>query len=745
MHRSLAFLSIFSISGLFAQPAVQDSLHIRNQEEVTILGDRAHALPGSGQYIGQKKLENLNQPNINNVLRTVPGVNIRDEEGFGLRPNIGLRGTPVNRSSKITLMEDGILISPAPYADPSAYYFPTFARMQGVEILKGSSQINCGPYTIGGAVNLLSTAIPYSFAGNAQLSYGSFNSNQQRIWVGDSRKNFDYVFEFNRLGSSGFKELDNGGNTGFDRRDIMGKLRWHTATGAKVPQAITLKLVNSSELGNETYLGLTYSDYQNNPIRRYAGTQKDVLDMNHQHASLHHTLSPAKGIVINTTGYYSKTFRDWARANTFGGQSINSILNDPGTLKAAYDIMTGQADGAIDFQSAARTYVSQGLQINAVYNFKTGNISHKVNIGARQHADQADRYATKSLYNMAQGRMILTAEGTKGNQENQIRNANALAMFVRYDITINGLKISPGIRYEKINLDFSNYGNADNARLGTALKTASNDFTVLLPGIGFNYDINKAASLFGGLHKGFSPPGMPSVTSTTGQAAVESSLNYEAGFRYETEGVNLQTAAFLNNYGNILGSDNISGGGAGTGDMFNAGKAKIQGVELSVSYDLLQRPAAKNTTKMPVTLAYTYTSATFQDSFINGGGDWGSGPIKNGDAIPFITPHLITASVGIETKNFNATLIGRYTGDTRVKPGQDGEVTPSENVNMTGVNTIKGFVIIDFSANARINKNFTAFCLVNNITNNQAIVSNLPQGFRPNMPLSFNMGVKVNF
>ena len=186
----VAALLLISIS-TYAQQLEQDTLKVKNIEQVTIVGDKAKSIPGSGQYISLRKLEKLNQPNINNVLRVIPGVNIRDEEGFGLRPNIGLRGTPVNRSSKITLMEDGILIAPATYADPSAYYFSTFARMQSVEVLKGSSQIKYGPYTIGGAVNLVSTTIPNVFKGFAQISYGSFATNQQRIWVGDSRKNFD--------------------------------------------------------------------------------------------------------------------------------------------------------------------------------------------------------------------------------------------------------------------------------------------------------------------------------------------------------------------------------------------------------------------------------------------------------------------------------------------------------------------------------------------------------------------------
>ena len=95
-------------------------------KEVTIIGTSPYKIVGSGAWISFAKLQKLNQPDINKVIQTIPGINVRDEEGFGLRPNIGLRGTPVNRSAKITLMEDGILMAPAPYSDPSAYYFPTF-------------------------------------------------------------------------------------------------------------------------------------------------------------------------------------------------------------------------------------------------------------------------------------------------------------------------------------------------------------------------------------------------------------------------------------------------------------------------------------------------------------------------------------------------------------------------------------------------------------------------------------------
>lgn len=736
---------MFVVGQAFGNPVSQDTLKRQDIETITIVGDKSKSIPGSGQFINSIKIEKLNQPNINHVLRMIPGINIRDEEGFGLRPNIGLRGTQVNRSAKITLMEDGILIAPAPYSDPSAYYFPTFSRMQGLEVLKGSSQIKYGPYTIGGALNLLSTAIPASFQGFAQFAHGSFGTNQQRLWVGDSRKNIDYVFEVNRMASKGFKELENGDNTGFDRRDIMGKLRWHSNEDANIFQSLTFKFISSSEEGNETYLGLTYDDYRKNPLKRYAGTQNDLLDMNHNHISLSHLILPAKGLRIHTTAYYSYTFRDWGRANSSGGQSLNAILQNPEKLAAAYQILTGKANGNLDFQNAARTYLSKGLQSNLQYLFNTGNLTHNLQFGIRYHEDQADRYATRSVFTMTDGTMVLTSAGIKGNQENQIRNASSLATFFNYDFNIKGLKVSPGIRFEKINFDFQNYGNADNARLGTSLKTAKNELAVLLPGVGFNYRFNESFNFLGGIHRGFSPPGMPSVTSTTVQAKIESSTNYELGYQLDRGGFSAKMLGFFNDYTNILGSDNISGGGAGTGDLFNAGKAHVQGFEISLEYNLLQRRKRVSNLSLPFNIAYTFTDAEFQETFINGGGDWGSGLISKGDKIPFITPHLLTASIGISSNKMDITLSSRYTGITRVKPGKDEYIFPSEKVAYSDINALNSFLLFDLSANYRFTKSFAAFTTIQNLTNNQRIVANLPQGFRPNMPININFGLKLNF
>ena len=493
------------------------------------------------------------------------------------------------------------------------------------------------------------------------------------------------------------------------------------------------------------YEKLTFEDFQKNRLSRYAATQKDILDMNHNHLSLTHTISPLEGLKFHTTAYYSFTYRDWARVNSIAGQSLNNILQNPASLANAYQVMTGNANGAIDYQSAERNFFSKGVQTNAQYIFVKNDWTHKIQFGIRYHQDQADRFATRSTYNMTNGTMILSAAGIKGNQENQIRNGQSLATFLNYDVSFKRLKVSPGVRYENIHFDFQNYGTADNARLGTVLKSAENQLTVILPGIGLHYWLNENMNLLGGIHKGFSPPGMPSFTATSGQARIETSVNYELGYHFEKNGYTAQVVGFFNNYSNILGSDNMSGGGAGTGDMFNAGNAHIQGIEISFEGNLLSNKNNPSGLSFPVSLAYTFTDARFQETFINGGGDWGTGRINQGDIIPFITPHLLTANVGVSNQKFDITLSSRFTGITRVKPGADAPIIPNNLVKYADVNALAGFLIIDLSTNYDVTKSVTAFATINNLTNSKAIVANLPQGYRPNMPLSFNTGLKIRF
>ncbi|MDC1387831.1 TonB-dependent receptor plug domain-containing protein, partial [Gammaproteobacteria bacterium] len=161
---NITIMGLLSI--LFFVPAFAAD-DVETIESVTIIGSQEdlRKLPGSGQRIPNEALLKAMDTDIQKILMAVPGIYMRTEEGYGLRPNISIRGTAIERSGKVTVMEDGVLVAPSPYTSSAAYYFPTTGRIHAIEVLKGPAAVSQGPQTIGGAINLISTPIPNVLSG----------------------------------------------------------------------------------------------------------------------------------------------------------------------------------------------------------------------------------------------------------------------------------------------------------------------------------------------------------------------------------------------------------------------------------------------------------------------------------------------------------------------------------------------------------------------------------------------------
>ena len=111
----MAALLLISVSSVFAEEeAIELNASDILMREVSIIGSKFNVrdVAGSAAFLGVQDIREHGVDDINRVLRRVPGVNLREEDGYGLFPNISLRGVDSARASKVTVMEDGILMAP---------------------------------------------------------------------------------------------------------------------------------------------------------------------------------------------------------------------------------------------------------------------------------------------------------------------------------------------------------------------------------------------------------------------------------------------------------------------------------------------------------------------------------------------------------------------------------------------------------------------------------------------------------
>ena len=291
--------SVLSLILLFAFATTFADDRINLIEEVVVIGskDEIRKIAGSGGLIDEQELDRMDYTDLNQILSSIPGVYFREEDGFGLRPNIGIRGATTDRSQKITMMEDGILIGPAPYSAPAAYYVPNVARHSSIEVLKGPSSIKYGPHTVGGAINYVTSELNREEVAEIDLSGGSDGYFKFQMLLGKDFGEVSILLDALRYQSDGFKTLDNGADTGFYRNDINAKIRWEPESDKA--QSLSLKLGFADEDSDETYLGLTHADFAIDPTRRYPASQLDSLQSEHRQLHLNYALQMTESTSLN--------------------------------------------------------------------------------------------------------------------------------------------------------------------------------------------------------------------------------------------------------------------------------------------------------------------------------------------------------------------------------------------------------------------------------------------------------------
>ncbi|AVP97230.1 hypothetical protein C7S18_08485 [Ahniella affigens] len=515
---------------------------------VVVVGTREQAAdqPGSAHTLEAADLERAHVLSVNEALRKVPGVVVRDEEGFGLRPNIGIRGLNPTRSTKVLLLEDGLPFTYAPYGDNASYFHAPIERYERIEVLKGTGMLRFGPQTIGGVVNYLTPEPPETFTTAIDLSAGSLGYRRARAQVGGKGQLLDVV-----------QKQGDGARDNQALKQSDAHYKWTHEFGSD--QRLTVRASVLSEDSMVTYSGLTDAEYRNfGPAYNPFANDRFQIERFGTSATWATPLGTRSSLVSNA--YYYEFHRDWGRqsSSTTDGQCGSTFTN------ARLAGTRVNVDACNSRQNRNRDFTTLGLEPRLQSSWSLGSADSSLETGLRVHRETQDRLQFNGDSPIATtGRLV----------EHNERTVDAWSGFLQNRFEFDRFALIPALRYENVELTRRN-------RLGSGAR-GRDRVTAWIPGIGLTFAVNPDTTLFAGAHRGFAPPRVEDLIGNNGGSVdldPESSRNIELGLRGQLlDQLTYELAAFHNDFGNQIAIGSIAGGST----PLAQGRARYQGVELS--------------------------------------------------------------------------------------------------------------------------------------------------------------------
>lgn len=682
-----------------AKPLIQSPFVVVGAKE------RWPLVGGSIAVLGEEALAASRVFTANEALRRIPGLAVRDEEGFGLRPNIGLRGLNPTRSTKVTLLEDGMPLAYAPYGDNSSYYHPPIERFAGLEVLKGATALGFGPQTIGGVINYLTPETPQAPGGFVQAVAGNRGYFYGHVRIGGHGALLDYV-----------RKSGDGARDHLAHRIEDLNLKYVARLGNR--HSVTLRTNRYSENSLVTYSGLTQAEFERLGAR-YNPFRHDTFAIARDGASMTHELRLADGTALRTNAYYSSLDRDWWRQSSSsqdGQHGAGAIVYTIDGITATFlqhRLAGRRVDAATQFPSAQgrlRSYVTWGLEPRV----SRANSAGELQAGLKYHREDQDRRQINA--NSPTGRTGAVAE-------DNLRETRAWSAFLAQRVDFGAVALTPIVRYEAMR----------SARLDRLRGVAgASSLARFLPGLGATWQPDAATTLFASIHRGFAPPRVEDLIDGDGTATdveAEDSVNLEAGVRRRLRpGWGVQASVFRHEFGNLIAVGSIAGGGT----PLAQGRARFAGLELGMQ--------AQSDDGFRARLAYTWLGTAEQTAPFLSVATKGALPGSvAGHRQPYAPEHLLTAALAWSAGDFGLELEAQHTGRqfsdfaNTVAPSPDGQR-----------GTIPGATIWNAAVHHRTSTRISLFATMKNV-GDRTVVTDRTRGVLVGMPRLLQAGVRYAF
>ena len=721
------------------QPIVMAKLEIMSD-----VNSAYENFPGAATVLDVKSINLIDPIGTQEALELVPGVNGYADDGIGnSRLSIGIRGLNPRRSSRILILEDGVPIQPALYVYPNMYYNPPAERIDRLEVIKGSGTIKYGPQTMGGVINYYTKRPRNDFGGKLKIKSGEngFASFFSEVG-GFGKKNVKPELQLLYKRGDGFRE-----NNSFEQFNGTLKLNYNKSTD----ENFYLKVNSNYENSNATYTGLTQYSYNNNP--RFNPKEDDSFILFRTAVDLIHTKRINSNLSKSTTSFISFFDRRWWRENDIFVLPSDVNSSSP-AVQPHYSVsdLVRIGNGKDNFGILRTFYVAGSEQI---YTFKSSpfglstflNKPSSLEVGTRIYFERfIDDKKAGSKTDSRDGIYYIPATSDDDQPvivgQSHHYQTTAFSGFVNEKIQFDNLTIDAGLRVEVF----------EQERVDRLAGSVYQDKSIIamLPGIGFSSKLF-GLNLFGGFHRGFTPPSSGALKILNfGAAANESGLdlkaeqswNKELGFRGNISLLDFEVSGFH------IGIENLVAAGRGTA-FKNLGKVSTMGLELNAKLNTSQ--IQKFIPNMHLIYSFLHSDVIEGEIKSNVRGTIGSVVDISGKELPYAPTHTLTAGLSNQSNNFSYRVDFRYVSEV---------YTDFENIvneDKLGIQgEIPSYNFINLSADYKINSKYRIFLTGKNIQDKIYIGSrlhsnpgqpqaNISSGILPGPRRQINLGLEYNF
>lgn len=679
-------------------------------------------VPGAAAVLVNEDLQRLRPYTLHDALDFVAGVRTLDDDAFGRRSGISVRGAPTRRSRKVLLLEDGAPINASTYLDPSAHYTPPVERLDRIDVLKANGQILHGPLNNHGIINFRNKRPTPEPVTEAVLGFGNHASDRQHLMHRRTDGALGTVISLTRFSADGTFDVDN-----TEYLDVYAALEWQI--GPRQDVAIAAASFRERSYYDES--NLTPQEFEVAPRTKRGrfGQEYNNLAVDYERVDITHRFDVSPDWFMSTRFFASDMDRPRFTVNP--GRYDVAALPDLWLVEGEGAFIAGP-EGNGRMISRNRRYRSTGFESRMEYRL-TGDrdVFHTLQWGVRVERQRFDDRRT-----VGETGEVLTRRNRGVLTRHEPYGARAQSAFFQNVMTFGDFILTPGFRAESY--------TQHKQRVFPAVSTRERySDTLLLPGVSLQYSGLANTSLYGSVQRGYTPA---IARGSEFPLVPETGINVQVGARLApAAGVSLNLSAFENRLKNTLVQLPFVDPLTGANVFINAADSRARGADIGLRLD--SNSAGASRFSIFSLIAYNYTRATFTD-----------GPVR-GNRVPEVPLHAGSITLGVEHRagwQFSATYshTSRFFTDPANTTGaalvtEDGDrLGPGDLVDLREpvvLGVVPGRNLISARADYAFSSiPVTLWVQGRNLTDRR-YVADYNNGLRPGAARSFMAGASVRF